>query len=138
MYPFKYEVSFRVTHPSIDPVRIEDKLGLTAKYSWKAGDKRNKSNGQTLTNLHKYSYCSFRLKHSPKIGLAELLKDCNKDLYKNKRFLKSIRSTGGKLEYFIGWFSNKDSGEVFDLELLEQLVKLGIDLSLAVYGSEKK
>jgi len=137
MESFKYVVSFRIHHPSMDPDLISSKLGLEPQHKWKAGAERKTPKGKPLTGVYEKSFCTFRLKHGKNIELADFLKGYTKKLHKNKRFLKSIRSTGGKLEYFIGWFTDKDSGEVFDLELLEQLVKLGIDLSLAVYGPSK-
>ena len=136
MQPFKYEVSFRIHHPAMDPELITSKLGLEPQNKWAAGAPRKTPKGTPLKGVYESSYCTFRLRPSKKIQLADFLKDFNKSLYKHKRFLKSIRSTGGKLEYFIGWFSNKDSGEIFDLELLGELVELGVDLSVAVYGSE--
>jgi hypothetical protein len=137
MHPIRYEVSFRVHHPSIDPGLISTKLGLKPQHKWKAGADRKTPKGTPLKGVYETTYCTFRLKHSKKIDLADFLKYYNKNLFKHKTFLKSIRSTGGKLEYFIGWFSDKDSGEVFDLELLEQLVELKIDLSIAVYEADR-
>ncbi|HEY8285587.1 MAG TPA: hypothetical protein VIJ28_14480 [Chloroflexota bacterium] len=36
--------------------------------------------------------------------------------------------------YFIGWYADRKSGEVFPYRLLEKLAHDGIDLALDVYG----
>lgn len=136
MQSFKYKVSFRVHHPSMDPDQISSKLGLEPQYKWAVGAARKTPKGTPLKGVYEASYCAFRLNPAKNVELVDFLKKFNKSLYKHKTFLRSIRSTGGRLEYFVGWFSNKDSGESFDLELLEQLVELGVDLSLAVYSQE--
>ncbi len=133
MNPLKYDVSFRVRHPEMDPEHISEELGLKATYKWKAGTGRKTPKGETLKGTHESTYCSFELQHPQKTGLSDLLKQFNNKLYQHRDFIKSIRVTGGSLEYFVGWYSNKDSGEIFDLELLTQLVELGIDLSIEVH-----
>lgn len=133
-YPFKYVVSFRVRHPSMDPVHISKNLNLTAEQMWKAGNARKTPIGKPLEGVYESSYCTFRLQHAEGIGLTDFLKIKNSELFPNIDFLQSIRSSGGDLEYFVGWFANADSGEVFDLELMNQLVELGISLSVCVYG----
>lgn len=106
---------------------------MEAKFKWKAGAERKTPEGTPLAGVYETTYCCFDLEHSKNIGLADFLKRCNRNLYKHKDFFNSIRSTGGDLEYFIGWFTDKDSGETFDLELLQQMAELGIDLALCVY-----
>lgn len=133
MYPFRYEVSLRFRHPSLDPDDICRKLGMETKTKWKAGAARKTPTGIPLKGVYETTFCSFRLEHSKNIGLADFLKRCNHKLNKYKEFFDSIRSSGGNLEYFIGWFADKDSGETFDLELLQQVAELGIDLALCVY-----
>lgn len=135
---YKYHVSFRIRHPTINSEDICKELGLEAEFKWKAGEERKTPKGQILQGVNEESYCCFQLKPSRNTGLASFLKRNNKKLYRHKKFLDTIRSTGGKLEYFIGWFVDKDSGEIFDLELLKQLVDLGIDFSIAVYPDNKR
>jgi hypothetical protein len=48
-------------------------------------------------------------------------------------YLHRFRSQGGKIELFIGWFFEGQSGDVFSHHLLARLADLNIDLSLDVY-----
>jgi hypothetical protein len=133
MSPFKFDVSLRLRHPTMNPEHICAELRLKAKHKWKVGDNRKTPKGQSLKGTYETTYCLFDLQHSKKIGLADFLRKYNLKLYRHKEFLNSIRSTGGSLEYFVGWYSDQDSGEIFDLKLLNQLVELGMDLSIAFY-----
>ena len=40
---------------------------------------------------------------------------------------------GGSTELFVGWFLERDGGDVFPHRLLTELGKLGLDLSLDIY-----
>lgn len=135
---FKYHVSLRIDHPSMDPEHICTGLGLNAEYKWKAGAERKTPTGQSLPGTYEATYCCFELMHAKRAGLTDFLKMNTRKLYKHREFLDSIRSTGGTLEYFIGWFADTDSGEIFDLELLNQFVELGINISIAVYPNNKR
>lgn len=99
-----------------------------------AGAARKTPKGAPLEGVHDSTYCSFRLDHPDNVDLAEFLGRCNKTLEPHKEFLKHLRSTGGSVEYFIGWYSGTNSGEQFYYGLLGELADLSIDLSIDVYG----
>lgn len=134
MHPFRYAVSFRVVHPTMDPDEICGQLNLQAKPKWKAGSQRRTPRGDPLTGIYDVTYCCFRFEHPKNVGLVNFLKRCTKKLRNHREFLNHIHSTGGSLEYFIGWFSDKNSGGEFDWQLLSQLADLKITLSIDFYG----
>ena len=136
-HPLDYSVSFRITHPSMNPDVLCKQLRLNAKFKWQAGTQRKTPDGEPLPGVYRDTYCCFELVHPKTVGLSEFLLKHSRKLFKHKDLLHDIRSTGGTLEYFVGWFVDKDSGEVFGLELLKQLTELGIDLSLAVYAGSR-
>src|SRR5262245_36697474 len=121
MNKFKYTVSFRIEHPNMDPRKISAALSLEPKSSWKEGEPRETHTGQPLDGTRKTSYLSHRLASQPDIGLAKCLYDFTLALERNKGFLRKVRATGGRSEYFIGWFSGRQSGEVLPYNLLEKL-----------------
>lgn len=134
MKPFKYSVSFRVEHPEIDPHEISAKLSLTPTTSWKAGDRRSSPTGTPLEGHYKTTYWSYTFGESRDMRLADSLESFSLALQPFKEFLLQIRSTGGKCEYFVGWFSDANSGEIFTFQLLSKITDLQIDLSLDIYG----
>jgi len=138
MHTFKYDVSFRIWHPQKSADEICNKLGLKPRIKHTVGKQRETPKGTPLDGVYERTYCSFKLEHSDGVKLGDFLKDCNNRLYKYKVIFEEIHSSGGTLEYFIGWYSDKNSGEILDLELLSKLVELKIELSLDFYGGPER
>ena len=136
MNKFRYVVSLRISHPDMNPDDICHKLNMKAKIRWRAGAMRKTPKGASLPGVYDQSYCCFDLKQPENIELADFLKQWNFKLLKYEEFLNHIYSSGGRIEYFIGWFSEGNSEEVFDVSLLSDLVKLKIDLSIDFYGGK--
>jgi hypothetical protein len=70
------------------------------------------------------------------VGLADLLGRVLDQLAPHRSFFHGIRSQGGTIEFFVGWFFDGQSGDVLDCDLLARMADLKIDLSLDVYGPE--
>jgi hypothetical protein len=70
------------------------------------------------------------------VRLSVLLGRALDQLAPHRPFFQRIRSQGGTIEFFVGWFFDGDSGDVFDCDLLARMADLKIDLSLNVYGPE--
>jgi hypothetical protein len=62
-----------------------------------------------------------------------LLSQALDQLAPHRPFFDRIRSQGGTIELFVGWFFDGHSGDEFDCDLLGRMADLKIDLSLAVY-----
>ena len=55
------------------------------------------------------------------------------DLSIHDKLFQQIRDTGGRIEFFIGWYSDRNTGELFSSSLLKKLGELQIDLALDIY-----
>ncbi len=133
MSTYKYDASLRVRHPKLEANEICEKIGLSAAIIWNVGDQRMTPKGKNLDGVYRETYCSFHLPHESDQYLPELLAETNKQLKNTSSFLNKIISSGGNVEYFIGWYFNKNTGEIFDSELLQELSELGISLSFDFY-----
>ena len=129
---FEYELSLRVWHPSLTPEQISEELALVSHAGWAAGTPRKLVGG--ATGSQPMTYWSARL-DAETASLADALQRACGMLRPHKRFLDEILDTGGRLEFFVGWFSGSNSGEVFPRLLLGEIAELGIDLALDVYGA---
>jgi hypothetical protein len=136
MNKFKFDLSFRIRHPQMDAEKICLQLGLKAKHKWTAGNQRKTPKGDLLEGTYDESYCSFPLDHDDEAELADLIRSSTQSLKPHEKFLQLISSTGGRLEYFIGWYSDGNSGEEFDADLINQLASLRIGLSFDFYGGK--
>ena len=132
---FEYYVSFRATHPTLDPAEIAGQLGLEAKVSWAAGAPRKTPKGTPLGGLREESYCAFTIGSSDDGALAECLEAAVARLRHAGDFLREIRATGGSLMFYVSWFTDGDTGEVFDAALLRDMADLGIELGINAYSA---
>ncbi|WP_156397471.1 MULTISPECIES: hypothetical protein [unclassified Sphingomonas] len=126
---FSYSVSLQVWHPSADPQDIIVGMGLPPKRFWMVGEQRVTPKGTPLPGTYDKSYCVFDIGDGNDGELADFLRETLRKLEHAGPFISALRSTGGKLSFFISW-SPSGHGEVFDVELLADMARLGIDLGI--------
>jgi hypothetical protein len=127
--PFAYTVSLQVFHPNSDPKEIAAGIGLPSSRSWMVGEQRATPKGTRLPGTYSDSYCVFPLGGGDDGELADFLRVALRKLEQVATFISEIRRTGGKLNLFVSW-SVGDRGEVFDVELLAQMARIGVDLGI--------
>lgn len=126
---FHYSVSLQVWHPSDTPKYIASSIGLTPNRSWEVGEPRCTPKGLPLTGTYCESYCVFDLGGGDDGRLADFLDDILATLEQAAPFISELRRTGGKVSFFVSW-SPGERGEVFRVELLANMARLGIDLGI--------
>lgn len=126
---FGYTVSLQIRHPEVDPHHIALGIGLTPSRMCAAGEPRATPAGSPLPGVYSESYCSFYLGGGEDGELANFLRDAIARLEQAAAFIADLRRTGGRLNFFVSW-SVGDRGEVFDVELLGDMARLGIDLGI--------
>jgi Domain of unknown function (DUF4279) len=131
---FEYYVSFRATHPTLDPAEIAGQLGLEANASWAAGEPRKTPKGTLLGGVREESYCAFNIGSSDDGALSECLQTAVARLKREGDFLREIRATGGSLMFYVSRYTSGDTGEVFETGLLKDMAELGIELGINAYG----
>lgn len=134
MHNFDYSVSLRIRTKTIDPFFIAEQLELTPKWINKIGEPRTTPKGLPLGGTYEISYCSFPLPRQDDEELHELLNRVVDSLTKHVALFNEICSSGGNVEFFIGWNSTGNTGDTFRHNLLKKLGELQIDLALDVYG----
>ena len=133
--PYQYKISLRFRHPTADPADITLTLGINPSRSWRVGEPRCTPKGTPLEGTWPDTYWTAILTEGqwPQEGLADTLGGLLDQIAAHKRFFHQIRSEGGRIELFVGWFFDGQSGDVFTHDLLSRMVDLKIDLSLDVY-----
>jgi hypothetical protein len=133
----RYKITLRIAHPSLNSKRISDELGLTPAFAYTAGDKKITPKGTELPGTRKESFWRHEIAITDEpIELA--IMRVTVSLAEKKWFLRHISETGGRVEYFIGWFTAENSGFVLAHSLLGQLSDVGIDLSFDIYPEVDK
>ncbi|MBT2766949.1 DUF4279 domain-containing protein [Stenotrophomonas sp. ISL-67] len=107
-------------------------LGLSPKISYSAGDKRVTPKGTELTGFRTETFWSHEwlVGDSFEVAVAGI----SAKLLEKAEFLRHLKETGGRLEYFIGWFSTENSGFVLEHRLLKLISDLKINLAFDIYA----
>jgi hypothetical protein len=130
---FDYHVSFRVTHPVLDPAVISASLGLEPRFSWRAGEPRATPEGSLLGAFRKETYCSYDIGGGDDGELAKCLSTAVDNLERHAEFLREVRASGGMLMFYVCWHPNGDQGETFRPDLMRKMADLGIEFGLNVF-----
>ena len=120
------------------PDEITSILRLKPVRCWKRGDKKRTPAGTSLEGVYPGSYWYCDLEHGEEMELSEFLGSIVSKLKLHRAFFKTIRSGGGAVEIYVGWFSPSNSGEVLDWKLLRNLANLRIDFALDIYVENDK
>ncbi len=134
MHTFRFAVSLRVYSQVVVPSEICAQLGLEPKWKHEIGEPRVSPKGAPLGGVYDHSYCSFSLVRQDDEELHEMLDRIADDLLQHKDLFCLVRDEGGRVEFFIGWYSTGNTGDTFSGTLLRKLGELQIDLALDVYG----
>lgn len=132
MNPYDYSISLRIRHPDIDPSKITDRLEITPKVQRKKGDPSCEE-----------SYWSAKLtgdvwRSSEEQSIENFLCHMIRDLGKHADYFDSLKKEGGRIEIFIGFGIERNSGVVLDSNIMRRLSQLGIDLAFDIYSEALK
>lgn len=139
MNKYEYTISLRLRHPSMNPAEITAALGLGPFRCWRAGEPRSTPTGAPLEGRWPDTYwTSGRLADGQWRGKALPSAVCAllDQIATHKDFFQQVRAEGGKVELFVGWYFDGNSGDILDFELMGRLAALKIDLSLDIYPPE--
>jgi len=136
MNPYRFRVSFRIWHPALASEDVEASLKLKARHKWTVGMPRRTTAGETLDGSYDATYCSFDMEGGEN-DLPGALSRSLERLQPHAAALHRLTDTGGRLEFFVGWFFEGSPGEEFPAALLAELGKLHINLSMAFYPGEE-
>jgi hypothetical protein len=135
MNSYRYKIGLRVRHPSMDPAEITYSLGLNPSQYWNAGERRTSRSDRPLEGIWPETYWTARVMEGERPGkdLESAIAELADRLEPKKGFFERVRSEGGTVELFVGWFFDGQSGDVFDCGLLARMADLKINLSLDLY-----
>jgi hypothetical protein len=117
MHPFRSAVSLRIWHPKIDASVVTATLGLASKRTSPA-----------VPSFWTHDY------NAPQDSeCAAFIHSAASALQQHAVFFQRIRAAGGRVEFFVGWFGDKNFGDTFPHATLALLAQLQVDLSFDVY-----
>jgi len=96
---------------------------------------RKTRQGDSLPGVYDRTYLSFPLDVSYYDSLEGFISSqIEKDYLSNEEFLRSLRQSGGEVEFFLGLCVYENKGIVLDHDLICRLARKSISLSFDLYG----
>jgi hypothetical protein len=122
--------------------RLGKITGFTSGILWTVGHPRTTMRGEPIPGEASFSRCFYRfpqdeVQDSSADGISTVVGRLVKILYSQKDLLDPISSDGGTIGVTVGWFIDKNSGEVFSAELLKEMSDLQISLGFDVYPPDQ-
>ena len=133
MHGYRFSAALRIWHPSADPDEIERRLALKATHKTRAGVGRSTPQGDPLEGEYSTTYCCFDLECNESEGLTSVLQRTNEHLRAHGKFLIELSDSGGRLEYFVGLFFERNAGENLNWSLLADMAALRLSLDIDFY-----
>ena len=143
MPDYKFCVSLNISHPKMEVKTISEQLSLQPETSHDVGDLRVTKHGRLLGGSYEEMYWSFDLCEGKRLDADDILFEefivqKNTELEKHQALFNEIRSTGGAIDYFVGWFSVDSINMNIYLEpqLLKSIADLDISITLCAYPED--
>jgi len=142
MPDYRFSISLRVKHPEIDPGEISRRLNIEPFRKWKHGDQGVTPKGTLLEGKYKETYWAANMHSEKRISsevmtIEECIKNLNTRLEQFSMYFSDIVSSGGSVEYFVGWFSADNVGIYLSPGLMKQTSDLCISIGIAAYVGEE-
>lgn len=130
----RFDVELFIIHPSVEPTRIEDALGLKAKVVHRAGDRRRTPKGRLLQG----TYADTRWRHSRHFEVSnqrfvDRIVELIDDLEPHKAFFRELRSTGGSACVVVQFLGDGYFGDKLPRDALKRLIDLELDFGVECY-----
>ncbi|HTY50726.1 MAG TPA: hypothetical protein VMB48_13640 [Steroidobacteraceae bacterium] len=138
MSDYEFTISLRIRHPTIDPCRITDAIGLEPQHTWKAGDPRRDPEGGQLDGVFRESYWTGRLMGQPQLSSGQLsvesvLIQILAHLRRAQGFLDQLHAEGGVAEVHVSLFSRANFRLEWPPELVAGFGRIRAAIILEVY-----
>lgn len=137
MSTYEFTLSLRIRHPTIDPTRITQTLGIEPQHSWCAGEKRSDPIGRPLEGVYNDSYWMSRLTEDPRLSAGEssvesLLNELLARFRRLQPFFDELRAGGGVAELDVTVFARENFRFDLSVDSLAALHRVGLGIALEV------
>jgi Domain of unknown function (DUF4279) len=139
MSTYEFTVSLHIRHPTIDPARITQTLGIEPQHTWQAGGPRRGPTGEELEGVYRESYWTARLMDEPQlsaegVSVESVLRETASLLRRSRGFLEQLSSDGGVAELQVSLFARGDFRLELPAESLALLGRLRLEVVLDVHS----
>jgi Domain of unknown function (DUF4279) len=138
MSAYEFTVSLRIRHPTMDPSRITETLGVNPQHTWRAGDPRRDPGGGELEGMHRDSYWMGRLMDDPQlssqsVSVEGMLLQTLVQLERSRQLFERIQAEGGVAELHVSLFARTNFRLELPADSLASLGRLGLAIALEIH-----
>jgi hypothetical protein len=137
MSTYEFTMSLRIRHPTMDPARITQSLGIEPQHSWRAGEPRCDPAGAPIEGAYRESYWMTRLIEDPRLSggtfsVESLLDQTFSQLRRSQQLFEELQADGGVAELDVTVFARKDFRLDLSADVLAAFGRLGLAIALEV------
>ncbi len=137
MSEYEFTVSLSIRHPSIEPSRITEALGIEPQHTWKAGEARHDPESGDRAGVYRESYWMGRLMDEPQLSSGQVsvetvLLQTLTQLRRSQPFLEQLSADGGVAELSISLFARENFRLELPADSLALLGRLGLSVALDI------
>lgn len=137
---FRYHVSLRITHPTLEPDLITERLRLQPSGVERKGEPKRQSRfAVSKPDPNAVYECSEWFRLYPPVGDGSLdacLGAAIATLSQHEEFLRSIHNSEGKVHLHVVTYPDSQLETPFDLEKITELRRLGFGFGIDFYPGE--
>jgi hypothetical protein len=138
MSEYEFTISLRIRHPTVDPSRITEALGIEPQHTWRAGDPRRDPGGEELDGDYRESYWMGRLMEAPqlssdKLSVETVLERTLDQLRRSQDFLDQLNTDGGVAELQVSLYARENFRLELPADSLALLSRLRVAVALDVH-----
>ncbi|HEY3784114.1 MAG TPA: DUF4279 domain-containing protein [Steroidobacteraceae bacterium] len=138
MSDYEFTIALCIRHPTIDPSRITDSLGIEPQHTWKAGEPRCDAAGAELEGVYRESYWTGLLMAEPQmssgqVSVERVLEQMLLQLRRAQDFLVQLNAEGGLGQLVVSVFARGVLRLDLSPGLLASLGRLGLSVALDIH-----
>lgn len=128
-----YAVRLAIKHPTVDPDRITQALGITPDWSWKVGASRSTPAGRSLPGRHGETYWTSARRVTAHRAFFDTAVDFLDMLERHADFVRGLADSGGTVA-IVAHLSGADNiGDDLTPAMLARMAALNIGLGIEVF-----
>jgi hypothetical protein len=136
MGDYTHRLSLAAYHNDADLSALPAEIGLVADKVARVGDMRIAPNGRVTGGRYRFSTCGFKFEPKDGESLPTHLAAVMAQLKPYRAAFERWSGAGVRFEFFVGWFSDFNSRDIFDWTLLADIAALRISLDIDFYGPD--
>jgi hypothetical protein len=129
----RFDIRLLIKHPSIDPSKITEAIGISPVYQKRFGAQRASVNGTLLPGINTESGWGSSLRVLDKRHFFDHVKALVEELQIHSKFLDDLIDGGGSVSIILHLPGDVNIGDHLDIETMRLMSSMRIDLGIEIF-----